>query len=73
MAEASSDKGPLNPSAMTVDDAARLLSGLGSRKIAADRIREDIEAGAPANEDGTVNILHYAAWAAKKIGRRKRG
>lgn len=59
-------------SSMKPEDAARMLSGLGTRKITVDRIKKDIELGAPANEDGTLNILHYAAWAAKKIRRRKR-
>jgi len=33
-------------------------------------IRYDIEAGAPVNADGTVNLVHYAAWLAKETASR---
>ena len=29
-------------------------------------IRGDIDDGAPTNPDGTVNLVHYAAWLAMK-------
>lgn len=29
-------------------------------------VRADIEAGAPTNADGTLNLIHYAAWLAKE-------
>ena len=28
-------------------------------------IAEDIAAGAPQNEDGTINLIEYAAWLVK--------
>jgi len=30
--------------------------------VSAEEIREDLEAGAPANPDGTLNLVCYAAW-----------
>jgi hypothetical protein len=32
-------------------------------------LRADIDAGAPANADGTINLVHYAAWLVKEMGR----
>jgi len=29
-------------------------------------IREDIDDGAPLNADGTLNLVHYAAWLARE-------
>jgi len=48
--------------ALQVAELAALLSKLGSRHVTEDAIRSDIEAGAPTNSDGTMNIVHYAAW-----------
>jgi hypothetical protein len=73
LAKDGSDHGRLNPSALTVEDAAHMLSGLGSRRIDPDRIQDDIDDGAPTNADGTLNILNYTAWVLKRSGRRSRG
>ena len=60
----------LNPNAMTVAQAAELFSKLARRRIPASHITEDIDAGAPTNPDGTLNVLHYAAWL---LGEMRRG
>jgi hypothetical protein len=31
-------------------------------------LRDDIEAGAPTNADGTLNLVHYAAWLIREMG-----
>jgi hypothetical protein len=54
----------INPSALSIDDLALLLTKAGGRPIAAAKIREDLAAGAPANADGTLHLVHYAAWLA---------
>lgn len=41
---------------------ARLLSAAGGRTIDAQTVEADIAAGAPTNPDGTMNLVHYAAW-----------
>jgi hypothetical protein len=46
----------VNPAALAVEDAARALG------LPADAIRQDIAQGAPTNADGSVNLVHYAAW-----------
>jgi hypothetical protein len=56
----------LSPTAMPVADAAVVLSRLGGQKITAEMFEADITNGAPTNPDGTVNLVHYAAWLVKE-------
>ncbi len=56
----------LNPSAMSVADAARVFARLGGNEITEALLRGDIDAGAPTNHDGTINVVHYAAWLVKQ-------
>ncbi len=49
-------EGAINPAALPTAQAARLLG------LAEDALRGDIEAGAPLNADGTMHLVHYAAW-----------
>ena len=42
--------------------AARLLSKVGGEAIPEPLIRADLADGAPAHPDGTINLVHYAAW-----------
>lgn len=58
-----------NPAALPPETAAKLLSAAGNRKIEPAAIAADIEAGAPTNADGTINLVHYAAWLVKESGR----
>lgn len=62
--------GALSPSAMTLQQAARVLAAVGARYATVENLRHDIEAGAPVNADGTVNLVHYAAWLAKEMAAR---
>jgi hypothetical protein len=32
-------------------------------------LRDDVAAGAPTNADGTINLVHFAAWLVKEMGR----
>ena len=43
----------------------KILKQAGSRLITEESIAEDIAAGAPQNEDGTINLIEYAAWLVK--------
>ena len=45
-----------------------LLEKSGSRKATNQTIQADIEAGAPLNSDGTVNIIDYTAWLVANHG-----
>ena len=62
---ATAAKPALNPAAIAVEDAARLLGAAAGQHVSAEMIRADIDAGAPVNGDGTLNLLHYTAWIIK--------
>lgn len=57
----------MNPTAIAVADAARLLSAAGGRSVTPEQIEADIEAGMPTNPDGTINLVRYAAWLVKEM------
>lgn len=60
----------VNPNALTVAQAARLLSRAGASPITEAMIEADLAAGAPANRDGTINLVHYAAWLVREMAHR---
>lgn len=60
---------PINPAALSVSDTARLLSKIGTETIAETVLEADVECGAPTNADGTLNLVHYAAWLVKEMSR----
>ena len=66
-APSSGGKPTLNPTALRVDDAARVLSRVGGMPVTEDMLDADIDAGAPTNPDGTINLVHYAAWLVKQM------
>jgi hypothetical protein len=57
----------LNPSALEIGDAAKLLSKISGQTVSECMIEEDIESGAPVNANGTLNLVHYAAWLVKEM------
>ncbi len=59
----------LNPMALTIDQAARVLSAAGPKPVTPEMVRDDIDDGAPTNADGTLNVVHYAAWLIREMGR----
>ncbi len=59
--------GGLNPAALSVTDTARMLTRVGGQPISEAMVRTDIDAGAPTNPDGTINLVHYAAWLVKDM------
>jgi hypothetical protein len=60
------EKASLNPTSLTVADLARLLSKAGSQPVTVAMLEADFAAGAPANADGTMNLVHYAAWLVRE-------
>ena len=59
--------GTANPSALTVEQLARLFAASGSKFVTVEVIRRHIEAGAPVAADGRVNLVHYVAWVAREV------
>lgn len=63
-------KASLNPAAMPLPDAARLLSAAIGEHVSVEMLQADIAAGAPTNADGTLNLVHYAAWLVRETSTR---
>ena len=70
MAEAPTGNAKKSPASLDIDDVVRLLRASGSRHASAERVRADIDAGAPTNVDGTINLVHYAAWLVREMSGR---
>jgi hypothetical protein len=63
-------KPSLSPTSLTVVDAARLLTKAAGQRVSAEMLQADLGAGAPTNADGTINLVHYAAWLVREMGSR---
>jgi hypothetical protein len=63
-------KPSLSPTSLTVPDAARLLTKVGGQPVTVAMLEADLDAGAPANADGTINLVHYAAWLVRETAGR---
>ena len=55
----------LKLTALQPEMLVNILKGAGSRLISVELLAADIEAGAPRNEDGTINLVEFAAWIVK--------
>ncbi len=64
-----SPRAALSPTALTLADAAALLTRAGGEPVTVEMLEADIVTGAPANADGTLNLVHYAAWLVREIAR----
>ena len=56
--------GAVNPSALTVEQLARALG------LSAETVSRHVEDGAPTGADGTINLVHYAAWLNRRLKER---
>ncbi|MEX1098753.1 MAG: hypothetical protein WED34_22080 [Planctomycetales bacterium] len=54
------DRAKLDPAALAIPDAAAVLSKASGRGVTEEMLRTDLDAGAPTNADGTLNLMHYA-------------
>ena len=61
--------GHLDPTALSVEDLARVLTAAGWKPINVEMIRADLDDGAPQNSDGTINLVRYAAWVIREMDR----
>jgi len=60
-------EGKLNPTKLAPADAARLLSKAGGEAVTEAQVRDAIQAGAPVDGDGNINIVHLGAWLLKEM------
>jgi hypothetical protein len=63
-------KSALDPKALTLADAAALLTRASGQQITIAWLEADRAAGAPANADGTLNLVHLAAWLVRETNGR---
>lgn len=56
-----------NARALSVEELVRALKAAGSRTITEETVNADIAAGAPVNEDGTLDLFKYSAWVLKEV------
>ena len=59
----------VDPNRLTPEQLAKLLSAAAKIRISVEQIVADLESGALQNPDGTINLVHYAAWMCKELGR----
>jgi len=52
---------------LPIPDLVKIMRNAGSRYVSEENIRKDISSGAPVNPDGTMNLVHYAAWLIKEL------
>lgn len=57
----------LNVPQMSKADFIKVLRHYGCRTITPEKLDEQIAAGAPVNENGTINIVNYTAWVLKDL------
>jgi hypothetical protein len=65
----SSEKSPIDPKRLSVEQAAKLLSAAAKIRISEEQIADDLASGAPQNKDGTISLVAYAAWMLKEMSR----
>lgn len=64
-----SDGPQIDPTRLSIEQAAKLLSAAYRERIERETLQADLDAGAPTNADGTINLVNYTAWQAKEMGR----
>jgi len=55
--------------ALPIATVVALLRRAGARHLDTDTVRADLAAGAPANADGTINLISYGAWLVRELAR----
>ena len=61
------DQQPLNPQALTVAQAAKVLSAALGRQVTEQQVQQVADAGGLVRGDGTINLLQYTAMLAKEV------
>lgn len=59
------DEKRVDPTSMSPAELAKILASSGATNVGEAEIAADIESGAPRNENGTMNLIHYTAWLVK--------
>jgi hypothetical protein len=62
----------LDPTALALPDAVRLLTAVGQSGVTVEMLEGDVAAGAPTNPNGTINLVTYTAWMLLEMSRAER-
>ena len=62
-----SDREKIDPSKLTSQQTAKLLTRLGEVDVDADSVEDDLADGAPSNSDGSLNAMRYVAWLVREL------
>ncbi len=54
------------PDSLSIHQLAKLLTNTTGQVISPSMLEADVREGAPVNADGTINLVHYAAWLAAR-------
>jgi hypothetical protein len=65
------DAATVRLTAVPLDQAAALLRRSGSQRANVEVLHADLAAGAPANPDGTINLIAYGAWLVRALASRE--
>jgi len=57
----------LKITALTPDQAAKILASAYRRRVTPEQVREVVEAGALARADGTFSLIEYVAYLAEEV------
>lgn len=68
-----SKTGSINPLAMTVAEAAKVLSAVGVGAVTEEMLNRHLAAGAPVSADGRINLVHLGAWLNQRMNRQEHG
>jgi hypothetical protein len=58
---------PVNPASLSVAEVAKLLSAAGGKPVSVEQVQADINAGAPVDSGGRINLIAYTAWLAREV------
>ena len=62
-----SDREKIDPSKLTPQQTAELLSRVGATAVDTESVEADLAAGAPTNADGSLNAMCYSAWLVREL------
>jgi hypothetical protein len=57
----------LKITALTPDQAAKILASAYRRRVTPEQVREVVEAGGLARADGTFSLIEYVAYLAEEV------
>ena len=57
----------LRLTALTIPQAAKVLSAAAGRRVSEEMLREALEAGAPGLLGGRVNLIEFMAWLEREL------